>query len=121
MKVLTNEKIVNILNREITYTHSKSWWHWWQHVNKRQTKAEGYFDIIWSVSLDSDMKQWLQEKYHNHISKDWVLRLTCHEQRSFHQNLKILKKHFSLLLWLVWRKNIFEMLHHHKKHWHRHS
>jgi len=118
MKKLSTTEIHFIITHEIRYTHSKSGWHWGQKVNKKQTKAEGYFDISDCDLLDADQKKRLSEIYHNHVSKNGVLRLTCQEQRNYHQNLVILKKHFSQLLWLIGEKNVFELLHHTRKHHH---
>lgn len=120
MKHLSELEMKFFIDHEITYKHSKSGGHWGQHINKKMTKAEWYFDITNCDLLDEEQKQWLRDTYHNHISKKWVMRLTCQEQRSYHQNLTILKKHYMVLFEYIWEKSLFDVLHHHrKKHSHK--
>ncbi len=115
-KINVKEGAANrIIDHEIVYKHSRSWGHWWQKVNKKETKAEGYFNVVSCHLLNEDQKDWLLKMYHNHISKEWVLRLICQEERSYHHNLEKLKKHFKVLLEMLWEETVFEHFHHHRK------
>jgi len=115
MKQLNQNDISAIIAHSIIWKHSRSSGHGGQNVNKRETKAEGYFDVDSCKELDNEQKKWLHDAYHNHISKKWIIRLTCQEQRNYHQNLSILKKHYKILLETLWKELVFEHLHHHRK------
>ncbi len=115
MKNLTEANIEWIIAHSIKWKHSRSGGHWGQNVNKRETKAEGYFSVDSCKQLDEEQKLWLHDAYHNHISKKWVIRLTCQEQRNYHQNLSILKKHYKILLENLGKELVFDHLHHRRK------
>ena len=115
MKKIKQELIDLIVNHDIKYTHSKSWGHGGQNVNKRHTKAEWYFDILQSKYLDEDQKNRLLQTYHNHVNHDWVFRMTSQKQRNYHQNLTELQRHRKAMFQLLWDESVFEYLHHHGK------
>ncbi len=102
-----------IIHNFVHYGHSKSWWHGGQKVNKKQTKAELYFDIN-SCDLMSDEKKDLMRKvYHNWINKEDVLHMSSSEERHFHRNQEIVTKHFHTLV-----ENILDGNEHHLWWWH---
>lgn len=113
MKQLTQKQIIDILDHHIRRGHSRSGWHGGQKVNKKETKAEGYLNISDITAFDDEQKDWIVHTYHNHISKQGVMRLTCQEQRSLHQNLEVLKKHYKIMLEMIGKESVFDALHHH--------
>jgi ribosome-associated protein len=97
---MTNQQIIdNILKYEIHFHFSKSWWHGWQKVNKKNTKAELFFNIHDSNFLSDDQKKSLIQvaghRVHHH---EGILILTDKEERLQYQNKKKVTKHFIILL-----------------------
>lgn len=112
---VTKKDISAILSHEITWWHCKSGGHGWQNVNKRHTTAEWYFNIVDSDYLNQEQKQWLLAMYHNHVNHDGELRLICREERNYHRNLEILKKHYTKVFELAWKESMYTWFHH-KRH-----
>jgi ribosome-associated protein len=91
--------IQNIIDRELHFHFSKSGGHGGQNVNKRQTKAELYFNIHDSQHLSPEQKQRLialagQMVHH----QEGILIMTCQEERYQHANKEKVLHHFNQLL-----------------------
>lgn len=88
-----------ILNEEVHFHFSHSWWHGGQNVNKRETKAELYFNIQESKHLTPEQKERLTKlwakRVHHHSS---TLIMTCQEERYQEANKKKVIHHFKELL-----------------------
>lgn len=117
--MLTPEQITEIVTHHIVWSHSKSGGHGGQNVNKRETKAEGYFHLEPCPMLSPDQKNWLRTTYHNHYNHhDATIRLTCQEERTLSANKKKLEEHFRLLFELCQKEDIYTYLHRHGHHHH---
>ena len=118
--------IDRICSHEVSYDHSKSGGHGGQKVNKKETKAELYFDIDKSDYLTDEQKELLARIYHNWVNKEWVLKMDCHEERYLHANQEKVTKHFHQVLDAILDGNehhIFgrhDSKHHHKHKKHKH-
>ena len=97
---LTTDQIIkNIIKKELHFHFSKSWWHWWQKINKKKTKAELYFNIRNSEYLTDEQKDLLVEKaWHAVHHHEEILIMTCHEERYQKANKKKVIEHFVFLL-----------------------
>lgn len=95
-----NQEIVDeILQREIHFHFAKSWGHGGQNVNKRNTKAELYFNIHDSQYLTPEQKQRLVDIAGHMIHhQEWILIMTCQEERFQHANKEKVIHHFKQLL-----------------------
>jgi len=84
-----------ILKREVHFHFTRSWWHGWQNVNKRKTKAELYFNVVDSKYLTEEQKQKIIDnaghRIHHH---EKILIMTCHEERYQLANKKKVIHHF---------------------------
>lgn len=75
-------QIENIVNYEISYRFSKSSGSGGQNINKRNTKAELYFNITDSRYLTDDQKKKLIKIAGNMVHhQDGMLIMTCQEER----------------------------------------
>lgn len=83
-----SELLTSIIEHETSIQHAKSSGPGGQNVNKRETKAELYFNIDQSSHLTEVQKERLKnlEQVRNHISHEGVLRITSQEERSLGQN-----------------------------------
>ena len=91
--------IKNILDREVHFHFSKSWGPGGQNVNKRETKAELYFNIHDSNSLTLEQKQRLINLAGHMIHhEEWILIMTCKEERYQNANKEKVIHHFRQLL-----------------------
>jgi CRISPR/Cas system-associated protein Cas7 (RAMP superfamily) len=95
---MNNNTLITEIMNDIHYSHSKSGWHWWQNVNKRETKARGKLPIDNNQHLNEEQKKMLYQALWSHITKEWVLQLYNQEERSLHVNQQKLKHHFQQLL-----------------------
>ncbi len=87
--------IENILAREVHFHFSKSWGPGGQNVNKRETKAELYFNIHDSNSLTFEQKQRLIDiAGHMVHHKEGILIMTCKEERYQNANKEKVIHHF---------------------------
>lgn len=97
--MLSDTTIQKILAKEVHFHFSKSGGHGGQNVNKRNTKAELYFNIDESALLSPDQKRRLKELsgnfVHHHSS---TLILTCQEERYQYANKTKVSHHFIQLL-----------------------
>lgn len=91
--------IQQILAREVHLHFSKSGGHGGQNVNKRQTKAELYFNVQDSQYLTPEQKQRLIQcaghRMHHHEN---ILVMTCQEERLQVANKEKVIHHFTQLL-----------------------
>lgn len=95
----TNDVVQNILAHEVHYNFSKSSWPGGQNVNKRKTKAELYFNIQDSQYLTPEQKQRLIELAGHMVHHDeWILIMTCQEERYQNANKEKVVHHFRQLL-----------------------
>lgn len=69
-----------------------------QNVNKVSSKVQLNFDLLNSVGLESEEKDWLQEKLNTKLTQDGILLLSCDEDRSQLKNKSIVIKRFWELL-----------------------
>ncbi len=97
---MESENIIqNCIDHEIHFHFSKSGGHGGQNINKRNTKAELYFNIHDSQYLTPEQKQRLidlaWEMIHHH---EGILIMTCQEERYQHANKKKVLHHFNQLL-----------------------
>jgi len=92
--------IDQILKQEVRFDFAKSWWHGWQNINKRETKVELYFNIHDSQFLNDQQKQRLillagKKQIHH---EEWMLIMTCQEERYQNANRQKVIHHFCQLL-----------------------
>lgn len=91
--------IDNILRYEVQYKFSKSSGNGGQNINKRNTKAELYFNITHSVYLSSPQKiKLVKVGAHMVHRQEGVLIMTCQEERLQWANKKKLITNFRALL-----------------------
>ena len=95
----TQNTIENILAREVHFHFSKSGWPGGQNVNKRETKAELYFNIHDSQQLTPEQKQRLIDVAGHMVHhEEWILIMTCREERFQRANKEKVIHHFRQLL-----------------------
>lgn len=88
-----------ILTQEVHFHFSKSWGHGGQNVNKRETKAELYFNIHDSQHLTPEQKQRLIELAGHMVHhEEGILIMTCREERYQNANKEKVIHHFKELL-----------------------
>lgn len=91
--------IQNIVERELHFHFAKSEGHGGQNVNKRETKAELYFNIHDSQYLSSEQKQKLIDMAGNRVHhEEGILIMTCQEERYQRANKEKVIHHFKQLL-----------------------
>ena len=91
--------IDEIIDKEIYFHFSRSWGHGGQNVNKRETKAQLFFNIHDSKFLTSQQKERLIHLAWNQIHHDeWVLIMSCQEERFQAANKEIVTHRFRQLL-----------------------
>ncbi len=92
-------QIDNIVHYELQYRFSKSSGSGGQNINKRNTKAELYFNITDSRYLTDDQKKKLIKIAGNMVHhKDGMLIMMCQEERLQWTNKKKLIVNFRTLL-----------------------
>jgi ribosome-associated protein len=98
--VMKAEDIIQeILDREVHFHFSKSGGHGGQNVNKRETKAELYFNIQDSEYLTPEQKQRLIDKAGHMVHhEENILIMTCQEERLQIANKEKVIHHFRQLL-----------------------
>lgn len=69
-----------------------------QNVNKVSTKIELLFDVINSVSLNTEQKELLQTNLVSKLTKEGCLILQCDETRSQLQNKKLVIQRFLAII-----------------------
>ena len=91
--------IQNILTHEVHFHFSKSGGPGGQNVNKRETKAELYFNIHDSQHLTFEQKQRLVELAGHMVHhEEGILIMTCREERYQNANKEKVIHHFKQLL-----------------------
>ena len=65
---------------ELSFQFSTSQWNGGQNVNKRETKAQWFFDIEQSTLLTPRQKQKLQKKYAQYTYQDGKLLLIANQE-----------------------------------------
>lgn len=97
---MNSEQIIeDILAQEVHFHFSKSGGHGGQNVNKRNTKAELFFNIHDSQHLTSEQKQRLIELAGHQIHhEEGILIMTCQEERLQIANKEKVIHHFRQLL-----------------------
>lgn len=93
--------INKIIEHELTdFKTSRSWGHWWQNVNKVETKVQLFFHIKDSKYLDSNQK----EKIINHAHykqlhhDNSIIEFECQEERTQWKNKnKVIKEFIKFL------------------------
>lgn len=94
-----NQIIENILSREVHFHFSKSGGHGGQNVNKRETKAELYFNVQYSHYLTPEQKERLiQLAGHRIHHQESILIMTCQEERLQRANKEKVIHHFRQLV-----------------------
>lgn len=69
-----------------------------QHVNKVETRVEGYFDIAASQILNIEQKQLLTRKLRNKINAEGLLLIKSQESRTQLGNRKLVVKKMNELI-----------------------
>lgn len=91
--------IDTILDKEVYFHFARSGGKWGQNVNKRETKAELYFNIADSKYLDPEQKERLivlgAHRVHH---EETILIMTCQEERLQEANKQKVIHHFRELL-----------------------
>lgn len=88
-----------ILQKEVHFHFTKSGGHGGQNVNKRNTKAELFFNIHDSQYLTPEQKQRLIALAGHQIHhEEWILIMTCQEERFQYANKEKVIHHFRQLL-----------------------
>ena len=97
---MNNQDIIDaILQKEVHFHFSKSGGHGGQNVNKRETKAELYFNIHDSDFLTPEQKQRLIDLAGHMVHhEEWILIMTCQEERLQIANKEKVIHHFRQLL-----------------------
>lgn len=91
--------IQNILAHEVHFHFSKSGGHGGQNVNKRETKAELYFNVQYSQYLTPEQKARLIQLAGSRIHhEESILIMTCQEERLQIANKEKVIHHFRQLL-----------------------
>ncbi len=91
--------IQKILAHEVHFHFAKSGGHGGQNVNKRNTKAELFFNIHDSQYLTPEQKQRLIELAGHQIHhEEGILIMTCQEERFQNANKEKVVHHFRQLL-----------------------
>ncbi len=86
------------LNKELTFTASRSSGKGGQHINKTDTRVELWFHIANSSLLSEEQKNILLAKLKNKINSRGYLHLSCQTTRSKQKNKELLIKKFYELL-----------------------
>ncbi len=87
------------ITSEVFFTTARSGGKGGQHVNKVETKAEVWWNVIASVLYTPEEKERIRTKLKNRINKDGFLVVTCTETRSQAENKEIaLRKMQELIL-----------------------
>ena len=97
---MENYQIIDeIIQHEVHFHFAKSGGHGGQNVNKRNTKAELFFNIHDSQYLTPEQKERLIDLAGHQIHhEEWMLIMTCQEERSQHANKEKVIHHFKQLL-----------------------
>lgn len=91
--------IQDILAHEVHFHFSKSGGHGGQNVNKRETKAELYFNIQDSQYLTSEQKERLIQLAGSRVHhEESILIMTCQEERLQIANKEKVIHHFRQLI-----------------------
>ncbi|MEI7557616.1 MAG: alternative ribosome rescue aminoacyl-tRNA hydrolase ArfB [bacterium] len=91
--------IKNIVEHELHFHFAKSGGHGGQNVNKRETKAELYFNIHDSEHLTPQQKARLIELGGHRVHhEEGILIMTCQEERYQNANKQKVIHHFKELL-----------------------
>ncbi|MCX6825594.1 MAG: alternative ribosome rescue aminoacyl-tRNA hydrolase ArfB [candidate division SR1 bacterium] len=94
-----DEIIEDIINKELHFHFAKSGGPGGQNVNKRETKAELYFNINDSQNLTPEQKQRLIVVGGNMVHhEESILIMTCKEERYQNANKEKVTHHFRQLL-----------------------
>jgi ribosome-associated protein len=93
-------KIINaILDKEVYFHFAKSGGKWGQNVNKRETKAELYFNIHDTRYLnDTQKRRLIQCAGHMIHHNEWILIMTDQEERLQVANKEKVIHHFRELM-----------------------
>ena len=95
----TQSTIENVLTREVHFHFSKSGGHGGQNINKRNTKAELYFNVHDSQYITFEQKQRLVDIAGQMIHhQEGILIMTCQEERYQHANKEKVIHHFTQLI-----------------------
>lgn len=97
---MTDQDIIDtILDKEVHFHFSKSGGHGGQNVNKRETKAELFFNIRDSQQLTPEQKERLIELGGHLVHhEEGILIMTCQEERYQYANKEKVIHHFRQLL-----------------------
>ena len=91
--------ITAILDKEVYFHFAKSGGKWGQNVNKRETKAELYFNIRDTHYLnDAQKKRLIQYAGHMIHHNEWILIMTDQEERLQIANKEKVTHHFRELM-----------------------
>ncbi len=83
------------LIKEITFQFSTSQWNGGQNVNKRETKAQWFFDIENSQLLNTRQKLKLRTKYRQYVNQDGkIMLISNQESRTQKANKEAVIKRF---------------------------
>ena len=92
-----DERIHQLLSdhHELKYETAKSGWHGGQNVNKRETKAQWFFNISETHLLSQNQKEKLRKNYPQYISHDGnIMQINKQENRTQKANKEAVIDHF---------------------------
>ncbi len=92
------EIINHIIKEEIYFHFSKSWGHGGQNVNKRETKAQLFFNLHDSKLTDEQKERIIELAGHQIHHHEWILIMSCQEERFQKANKDKVIHHFRQLL-----------------------
>ena len=93
---ITEEVAIN--EKELDFEYSRSPGPGGQNVNKVATKVTLVFDVASSPSLTPEQKETLNQALGSRLTKQGVLRVTCHRHRSQRKNWQSAVERFVELL-----------------------
>ncbi len=82
----TQTLTASLLNKELTFSASRSSGPGGQNVNKVNTKVTLKFDVAHSEILSEDQKDLVYKKLASHITKEGILVVTAQDKRSQLEN-----------------------------------
>jgi len=86
------------LFQELTFKAVRSSGAGGQHVNKVSSKVELLFNLNETVIFNEELKERLNNKLQNRLTKDGILMLQCDESRSQHKNKELVVQRFFELI-----------------------
>ena len=88
--------VKQVRSKEVELTFARSWWPWWQNMQKNDTKVQMYRKVAESEIIPKQFLQKLIERNEKIITDEWILRIDTSVHRTQkankEQTLKKLEK-----------------------------